>query len=39
MSATITTENATLKHEIMIDTIRASVSVEFAKVPVLPFGD
>lgn len=39
MSATISTKNATLKHEIMIDAIWTSVSVNLAKVPVLPFGN
>jgi hypothetical protein len=37
MAATITTEYATFKHEIMIDAIRASVSVEYAEAPILPF--
>jgi hypothetical protein len=39
MTATITTEYATFKREIVIDAIRASVSVEFAEVPILPFGN
>jgi hypothetical protein len=39
MAATIATENAAFKHEIMIDAIRASVSVNLAKVSVLPSGN
>ena len=37
MAATIATKNDTVPHEVVVDTVRAEVSVEFAESSVLPF--